>query len=250
MVYSFINQKGGVGKTTTTHNLAVVAAQAGKKVLVIDLDPQASLTICTGTLDQAAKRSMVHVMCQDVDPESAIVSLKHFDILPASIELSLAEMQLVGEMARETILRKKIRKLRKLYDIIIIDCPPSLGILTVNALSASDKILIVASTEYLSLAAIPFLLHSIQRVRENLNDTLEVAGILPTLHDKRTLHDKEVVEALHRDYGQHIRIMNPIPRSIKVKDAQLEYQAIIETYPDHAVSKAYKEAGRELFANG
>lgn len=249
MIISIGNQKGGVSKTTTTLHLAHAIANQGKKVLVIDLDPQSSLTIACGLEPEDIKNTTYNVLCEDMKASNAILDLGDIHIIPAIIDLSAAELQLTGVIAREFTLKNKLEEIKNYYDIILIDCPPSLGLLTINALSSSDYILIPTTTEYLALRGMDLLFSTIHKVKVNLNNNLEVMGIIPTMHDNRTLHSREILEAINNDYS-NIKVFSPIKKSVKVQDAVLGATTILETYPNHEISQAYNQIAMEVIKYG
>lgn len=175
MIISMVNQKGGVAKTTSTLNMGALFAEQGKKVLMIDLDPQSSLTISLGIEADQFEYSMYNVMCEGLEIDKVILQVKeNLFIAPSIIDLSVAELQLVNEMARESILKQRISKVKNEYDYILIDCPPSLGLLVVNALNATEKVIIPCTTSYLSYRGLKLLLDTVEKVRNNLNFELEV----------------------------------------------------------------------------
>jgi chromosome partitioning protein len=244
MIISVINQKGGVAKTTSTFNLAAALGQLGKKVLMIDLDPQSSLTISTGIEPEELDTTIYNVLCERRNIEDVIIQFEDYDLVPAVIDLSVAEMQLVTEFGRENILKKAISNIKDKYDYIFIDCPPSLGLLTVNALCASDKVLVPVATEYLALRGMNLLFDTIAKIKENLNEKIEVLGIIPTMYDKRTLHAKEVLEKLRTDYVN--LVFEPISKSVQVQDAVLNSSTIVNDNPNHKIAKMYKKIAEEI----
>lgn len=240
MIISIGNQKGGVAKTTTTLHLAHAIANQGKKVLVVDLDPQSSLTIACGLEPEDISNTTYNMLCEDMDARNAILDIGNIHIIPAIIDLSVAEIQLAGMIAREYVLKNKLDGVKDYYDYILIDCPPSLGLLTINALSASNYILIPTTTEYLALRGMDLLFSTINKIKVNLNKDLEVMGIIPTIHDARTLHSREVLEEIKNNYSD-IKVFSPIKKSVKVQDAVLGATTILETDPMHEIAKTYSE---------
>lgn len=239
MIISIINQKGGVAKTTSTYNLGTALSQKGKSVLLIDLDPQSSLTISTGVEPQELSKTIYDVLCEGENIKWTILDMENFHLIPAIIDLSVAEMKLVGEYGRENILKKALNNIKNDYDYILIDCPPSLGLLTINALVTSDKVLIPVSTEYLALRGMDLLIDTISKIKDNLNDKLDILGIIPTMYDSRTLHSREVLESIQQQYPN--KVFEPITKSVKVQDAVLSGSNIVNIEPDHKISLAYKK---------
>lgn len=244
MIISMVNQKGGVSKTTSTFNLCHALAMKGKKVLAVDLDPQSSLTISFGIEPENLELTLYDVLCEDADIKKVILDQGNIHLVPSIIDLSVAEMRLVSELGREAILKNKLSTIIDYYDYIIIDCPPSLSLLTINALCASDRLLIPVTTEYLALRGMSLLFDTIDKVK-NLNPNLKVLGVIPTMHDTRTLHAKEVLEKIKKDC-KDIRVFEPISKSVKVQDSILDATSIIATDPEHKISQAYKRIADEV----
>lgn len=249
MIISIGNQKGGVSKTTTTLHLANAIANQGKKVLVVDLDPQSSLTIACGLEPEDITYTTYSILCEDVAASDVILDIGNIHIIPAIIDLSVAEIQLAGVIAREYVLKNKLDGVKDYYDYILIDCPPSLGLLTINALSASDYILIPTTTEYLALRGMDLLFSTIHKIKVNLNKGLEVMGIIPTMHDARTLHSREILEEIKNNYPG-IKMFSPVKKSVKVQDAVLGATTILETDPTHEIAKTYNEIASGVMAHG
>lgn len=248
MIISVANQKGGVGKTTSTYNISVALSNLNKKVLMIDFDPQSSLSISAGFEMQEIVKTIYAVLCEKYPIEHSIHKVKdNLYLIPSIIDLSVAEMTLVSEFARESILKKVLEKIKDNYDFIIIDCPPSLGLLTINALCASDKILMPVSTDYLALRGLYMLILTVYKIKDNINENLEILGVIPTMYDSRTLHSKEILDKLKENYSE--LTMNEITKSVKVKDAVLSCSTIVDTYPNHKISIAYKRIA-EVIING
>jgi chromosome partitioning protein len=245
-VISVVNQKGGVGKTTTAWNLSASLSELNKKVLMIDLDPQSSLTICVGLDPNELEQTVYNVMCGKVDINSAIINLGKLDILPASIDLAGAEVELSSKVGKENYLLKKLKELKTKYDYIIIDCPPALGNLTLNALAASSEVIVPMICEYLAYMGLKLLENTINDVKE-LNDNIKGVYILPTLFDGRTKHAKEVLEKVKSEYNVFDITIN---KSIKFADSALEAKDITEFTDDNfAGKKSYMQLAREVIKN-
>ena len=195
-VIALANQKGGVGKTTTTINLGAALAELGSQVLLVDMDPQGALSVGLGLNPLALERTVYNLLMEPkADAGQTIERTKQerLDLLPSNIDLAAAEVLLVGEVAREQALSRVLRSLRKRYDYVLVDCPPSLGLLTVNALTAADGVLIPLECEYFALRGMALLMDTIDKVQERLNPDLEIVGILATMYDSRTVHGREVL---------------------------------------------------------
>lgn len=240
---SVVNQKGGVGKTTTTINLAYALALQGLRVLAVDLDPQASLTIYAG-LDvqelEGRRKTLYYSLVEDEPIEQLITETEHFDVIPNSIRLSTGEAELVASpLTGPHLLKGLLASLRARYDYILIDCPPTLTLLTVNALAAADEVLIPVKTDILSLMGITLLLDSIEKTRRRANPDLKILGILPTMHNARYTHDQEALEELHH-LGEHgIRVFEPISRSTAFDQAPAEFRSTLELDPSNPGARGY-----------
>ncbi|HBV88471.1 MAG TPA: chromosome partitioning protein ParA [Desulfosporosinus sp.] len=256
-IIAIANQKGGVGKTTTTINLGYSLAEKGKRVLLVDCDPQSNLTMSFG-VDRPDELpiTLYHLMTAIIEEKELplrkeyILSFNNLDILPCSIELAAIEVNLVNAMSREITLKAILDQFRPNYDYIIIDCMPSLGMLTINALAACDRILIPAAPQYLSAKGLELLLRNIIRVKRRINPAVEIDGILITMFTERTKLSKEIVNLINDSYGSHIKIFeSKIPVSVKVGEAVLNYKSIIEFDPKGKVAVAYKNFAEEYKAN-
>ncbi|KUO71676.1 MAG: chromosome partitioning protein ParA [Desulfosporosinus sp. BRH_c37] len=252
-IIAIANQKGGVGKTTTTINLGYSLAERGKRVLLVDCDPQSNLTMSFG-IDRPDELpiTLYHLMTDIIEEKELpqrsdyILSFNNLDILPCSIELAAVEVNLVTAMSREITLKAILDQLRPYYDHIIIDCMPSLGMLTINALAACDRVLIPAAPQYLSAKGLELLLKNIIRVKRRINPSIEIDGILITMFTERTKLSKEIVNLINESYGNHIKIYeNKIPVSVKVGEAVLNYKSIVEFDPKGKVAVAYKNFVKE-----
>ncbi|GAA1857848.1 ParA family protein [Myceligenerans crystallogenes] len=251
-IIAMCNQKGGVGKTTTTINLGACLAEHGRKVLLVDFDPQGAASVGIGInpheLDVTVYNLLMErgLRIEDVLIESGIENL---DVLPANIDLSAAEVQLVGEVARESVLSRALRPVVDDYDVILIDCQPSLGLLTVNALTAAHGVLIPLECEFFALRGVALLVETIEKVRDRLNPALEIDGILPTMYDSRTLHSREVVARVHEAFGDTL-LHSVIGRTVKFPDATVAAEPITAYAPGHPGASAYRQLARELVARG
>jgi chromosome partitioning protein len=250
-IIAMCNQKGGVGKTTTTINLAAALADYGRKVLVIDFDPQGALSVNLAADYQDAPTIYDLMMSTGVEPKSAIQSteIENLDIIPANIDLSAAEMNLVTEMGRERVLDGILHKIKDDYDVIFIDCQPSLGLLTVNALTAAHGVLIPMATEFFALRGVALLIQTIDKVKARTNPTLELDGLIPTMHDSRTLHAKEVLERLQEAFPGLV-FDTAIGRTVKFPDATVARKPITQFAPNSEAAEAYRRVARELVKRG
>ena len=249
MILSVANQKGGVGKTTTAFTVSNMLADSGKSVLMIDLDPQASLTVCSGIDKRNLIKSMYHVMCENENIQDVIINniceKKNLYIAPSSIRLANADIKLVLEFGRENILKKLLNKIKWQYDFIIIDTSPALSLLVTNALIASDNILIPVCADNLSYEGLTDLLETIDKIKADLNPKLNILGIIITQYDKRTLHSREAKAFLEKNYN----ILTAIPVSTQVKDATLTGKSISDLNKDHEIVQSYKKI-TEVILNG
>lgn len=253
-IISVSNQKGGVGKTTTTANLGIGLANSGKKVLLVDCDPQASLTVSLGysqpdelevTLTDLLKKILLDELFQ---PTDGILHHKEgIDLLPANIALSGMEVSLVNAMSRETILKQYLEPIRKKYDYILIDCMPSLGMLTINALAAADSVLIPVQAQYLPAKGMEQLLQTIGKVRRQINPALQIDGILLEMVDNRTNYARDMAALLKETYGGKLRIFDAeIPHSIRAAEISAEGKSIYAHDPNGKVAEAYRSLTKEV----
>jgi len=251
-VIAMCNQKGGVGKTTTTINLGAALAEYGRRVLVVDFDPQGAASVGLGVSPHELDRTVYNLLMErDADIHSVIRTTDNpnLDLLPANIDLSAAEVQLVGEVARETVLARALRPVLDEYDVVLVDCQPSLGLLTVNALTAAHGVLIPLECEFFALRGVALLVETIEKVRDRLNPRLEVDGILATMYDSRTLHAREVVARVHEAFGDTL-LQTVIGRTVKFPDATVAAEPITTYAPTHSGAAAYRQLARELVARG
>ena len=249
------NQKGGVGKTTTAAALAQGLSEYEKRVLLIDWDPQASLTITLGFNPDNLKRTVYDVLAstiknnQNTSIHDVIVptSNLNIDLVPANIELSQAQLDLVGAFQRELVLKEMIQPVRKSYDYVLVDCLPSLGLLTVNALSAADGVIIPLQADFLAMKGLTLLLSTIIRVKDRINPALEISGILFTMTNSRTLHCKEVIEVTRRAFGDKIRVFDTlIPTGVRFKEAPAAGESILTYASNSAGANAYRLLTKEV----
>lgn len=250
-IITMANQKGGVGKTTTTINLGASLAEMGRKVLAVDFDPQGALSAGLGIKTHDVPTIYDLMLSRTRDPHEAIQHSKvpNLDVIPANIDLSAAEVHLVSEVAREQILAGVLKRVTDDYDVIIIDCQPSLGLLTVNALTASHGVLVPLECEFFALRGVALLIETIDKVRERLNPVIELDGILATMYDSRTLHSREVLERVVDAFGDKV-LDTVISRTIKFPDASVAGVPIIVFAPDHQAADAYRQLARELIFRG
>ncbi len=256
-ITSICNQKGGVGKTVTAVNLGIGLAREGKKVLLVDMDAQGSLTASLGyqrpdQMENTLATILGRIILDEpVSPGEGILhQAEAVDLLPANIELSGLEVTLVNTMSRETILRDYLNSVRDQYDVILLDCCPSLGMLTINALAAADQVLIPMQAHYLSIKGLEQLIRTISNVKRKINPGLEIAGILITMADLRTTYSREIIELLRNSYGDKLRIFNSIiPQSIRAAETSAEGRSIYLHDPAGKVSAAYASLTREVLAS-
>lgn len=250
-ILAIINQKGGVGKSTTAVNLAAALGAAGKEVLLVDLDPQGNATSGYGIDKRDIGQCVYNVLLGETPVEDVILANvgKGVDVLPSTISLAGAEVELVNEMARENRLKNALGSLRGRYDYILIDCPPSLGLLTINALVAADKLLIPIQCEFYALEGVTKLLDSMKRVKSVLNPSLDIYGIVLTMYDSRTNLSKQVVDEVRSFFGNTV-FKTLIPRMVKLSEAPSYGQPIIEYAPENKGTEAYNELAQEVIQRG
>lgn len=250
-ILAIINQKGGVGKTTTAIDLAAALGELGKQVLLVDLDPQGNASSGLGIEKNDLERCIYDVLLDDVSIEDIIIPdvCPGLDLVPATINLAGAEVELVSEMARENRLKDAIGSMRGKYDFIIIDCPPSLGLLTVNAFVAADKLLIPIQCEFYALEGVTKLLDSMKRVKSRLNPSLDIYGVLLTMYDNRTTLSKQVIDEVRGYFGPLV-FDTMIPRTVKLSEAPSFGQPITQYDPKGKGSIAYLELAKEVINRG
>ena len=243
-VISFANQKGGVAKTTTTLNLGVAFAEQGLKVLLVDLDPQGNLTMSQGLNPDAIERSMFDVLVHRL-PLQEVIQHAEVDLAVSSIDLAGAELALSSMIGRERALEKALAVARDGYDYVLIDTPPSLGLLTINALVASNGVIVPVQCEYLSLRGLVQLENTLSMIRENLNPNVEIEGILPTMYDSRTLHAREAVEILQENFGELV-FDTKIRKTVRYAEAPVKGTSVLKYDPSGSAAEAYRELAKEV----
>jgi chromosome partitioning protein len=247
-VIVFANQKGGVAKTTTTLNLAVAFAESGYRVLCIDLDPQGNLTMSQGIDPDKVERSLYDVLVNDV-PISEVIMQREIDIAVASIDLAGAEIAMSTKIGRERSLEKALKEVIADYDFVCIDTPPSLGLLTINALTAANKVIVPVQCEYLSMRGLVQLQNTLRMIQENLNPDVRIEGILPTMLDTRTIHAKEAVEILEENFGDLV-FRSRIRKAIKFAEAPVKGSSVLKYDSGSSAANYYRELAKEVLANG
>jgi chromosome partitioning protein len=247
-VIAFANQKGGVAKTTTTLNLGVALVERGKRVLCVDLDPQSNLTMSQGVDPDELERTMFDVLVHKTPIEDVILH-REIDLAASSIDLAGAELALSSMIGRERALQKALLPVRGSYDYIMIDTPPSLGLLTINALTAADGVIVPVQCEYLSLRGLIQLENTLTMIRENLNPDVRIKGILPTMFDGRTLHSKEAVEILQENFGDLV-FETKIRKTIRYAEAPVKGTSVLKYDSKGKAAKAYRDLAGEVLRDG
>jgi len=247
-VIAFANQKGGVAKTTTTLNLAAAFGERGHRVLCVDMDPQGNLTMSQGVDPDSLEQSMYDVLVDDL-PIREVIRTREVDVACASIDLAGAEMAMSMKIGRERSLHKALAPIRSDYDFICIDTPPSLGLLTINALTAADKVIVPVQCEYLSMRGLIQLENTLSMIQENLNPDVVIAGILPTMVDTRTLHAKEAIEILEENFGDRL-FGARIRKTVRFAEAPVQGMSVLKYEPNGTAADAYRQLAKEVLSNG
>jgi chromosome partitioning protein len=245
-IIALANQKGGVAKTTTTLNLGVALREKGLNVLCVDLDPQGNLTMSQGLNPDLIEQSMFDVLVHRM-PIEQVIENREIDIAVASIDLAGAELALSSQIGRERALEKALALVKDRYDYILIDTPPSLGLLTINAFVASTGVIVPVQTEYLSLRGLVQLQNTLQMVRENLNPHVDIVGILPTMYDKRQIHSREADEILRENYGDLV-YNTRIRKTIRFAEAPVKGSSVLAYEPDGDAAALYRDLAKEVLS--
>jgi chromosome partitioning protein len=243
-VIAFANQKGGVAKTTSTLNLAAALSEEGYRVLCVDMDPQGNLTMSQGLNPDSIDRSMFDVLVHRLPIEN-VIEKTEIDLAVSSIDLAGAELALSSMIGRERALEKALAAVKGDYDYVLVDTPPSLGLLTINALVASDHVIVPVQCEYLSLRGLVQLENTLSMIRENLNPNVEIMGILPTMFDRRTLHAREAVEILEENFGDLV-FKTRIKKTIRYAEAPVKGTSVLKYDPTGNAAKAYRDLAKEV----
>jgi chromosome partitioning protein len=247
-VIALCNQKGGVGKTTTAINLGAALADYGRRVLLVDFDPQGALSVGLGVNPMELDRTVYNLLMErDVAVDDVLLktNIPGMDLLPSNIDLSAAEVQLVGEVAREQTLQRALRPVLDDYDIVLIDCQPSLGLLTVNALTAADGVIVPLECEFFSLRGVALLIQTIDKIKERLNPQLELDGILATMYDARTVHGREVLARVVEAFGDRV-FHTVINRTVRFPETTVAGEPITTYAPSSAGAAAYRQLAKEV----
>jgi chromosome partitioning protein len=247
-VIAFANQKGGVAKTTTTLNLAVAFAESGHRVLAVDMDPQGNLTMSQGIDPDSVDKSMYDVLVNDLSIRE-VIRKREVDVACASIDLAGAEIAMSTKIGRERSLAKALRPVLEDYDFVCIDTPPSLGLLTINALTAASQVIVPVQCEYLSMRGLVQLQNTLSMIRQELNPDVDIQGILPTLVDSRTVHAKEAIEILEENFGDRV-FATRIKKTIRFAEAPVKGTSVLKYDPDGVAAKSYRELAKEVLGNG
>jgi chromosome partitioning protein len=247
-IIALANQKGGVGKTTTTISLGAALAEEGARILLVDFDPQGALSVGLGLNPNSLEATVYNLL---LDPSTSLRDVVHrskiegLDLLPSNIDLSAAEVQLVSEVAREQMLKRALEPAKAFYNYILIDCPPSLGLLTINALTAADSVIIPLECEYFALRGMALLMDTIRKVQERLNAQLEIKGILATMLDSRTIHSREVLARVGEAFGDRV-FKTVIRKTVKFAEAPVAGEPILTYAPRSGGSQEYRDLAREV----
>jgi len=247
-VIAFANQKGGVAKTTTTLNLAAAFVESGYRVLCVDMDPQGNLTMSQGIDPDTLELSMYDVLVHHI-PIKQVVRRREVDIACSSIDLAGAEIAMSTQIGRERSLAKALALVKDDYDFVCIDTPPSLGLLTINALTAADKVIVPVQCEYLSMRGLIQLQNTLQMIRENLNPDVQIEGILPTMMDTRTLHAKEAIEILEENFGDRL-FASRIRKTVRFAEAPVKGMSVLKYDPDGTAAQSYRDLAKEVLSHG
>jgi chromosome partitioning protein len=247
-VIAFANQKGGVAKTTTTLNLAAAFAEQGHRVLCVDMDPQGNLTMSQGIDPDTLEQSMFDVLVYELSIRE-VIRRREIDVACASIDLAGAEIAMSTKIGRERSLTKALLAVDEDYDWVFVDTPPSLGLLTVNALTAADQVIVPVQCEYLSMRGLLQLQNTLAMIRENLNPDVQIAGILPTMVDTRTLHAKEALEILEENFGDRV-FGARIRKTVRFAEAPVKGMSVLKYDPKGTAADAYRQLAKEVLSNG
>ena len=246
-VIAFANQKGGVAKTTSTLNLAAALKEKEHRVLCIDMDPQGNLTMSQGLNPDSIERSMFDVLVHRLPIEN-VIQKAEIDLAVSSIDLAGAELALSSMIGRERALEKALVPMKEAYDYVLIDTPPSLGLLTINALVAADHVIVPVQCEYLSLRGLVQLENTLTMIRENLNPSVKIIGILPTMFDGRTLHSREAIEILQENFGDLV-FKTRIKKTIRYAEAPVKGTSVLKYDPSGNAAEAYRDLAKEVLSN-